>query len=136
MEAVTIVGIILIVAGAVPLVVCIIKMKRVNAFKNKSVLTNATVTKIEARYFPKGGIIYRATVAYKTRKDELYIATVPLYKKYVVDDTLPLMYMPDDPTKFSMDFGKRLPYFLTFSIFLFLLILCVGVWIGNLEYSK
>jgi hypothetical protein len=45
----------LIVAGAVPLVVCIIKMKGVNAFKKKSVVTNATVTKVEERYITKPG---------------------------------------------------------------------------------
>ncbi len=75
--------IILIVAGAVPLVVCIIKMKMLNAFKKKSVVTNATVTKVEERYYYKIGIIYRATVEYKTGKEELYLATVPLFKKHI-----------------------------------------------------
>jgi len=45
----------LIVAGAVPLVVCIIKMKGVNAFKKKSVVTNGIVAKVEERYITKPG---------------------------------------------------------------------------------
>jgi hypothetical protein len=127
--------IILIVAGAVPLVLCIIKMKMLNAFKKKSVVADATVTKVEERYRYKTGIIYRATVEYVTDKKELYIATVPLFKKHVDGDTVRLMYMPDDPTKFSTDFGKRLPYFLPFTIVLFLLIIWLCVWLGNLEYT-
>ncbi len=47
--------IILIVAGALPLVVCIIKMKGVNAFKKKSVVTNGIVAKVEERYITKPG---------------------------------------------------------------------------------
>jgi hypothetical protein len=62
----------LIVAGAVPLVVCIIKMKGVNAFKKKSVVTNATVTKVEERYITKTWIIYRVTVGNVTDKRELF----------------------------------------------------------------
>jgi hypothetical protein len=127
--------IILIVAGAVPLVVCIIKMKMLNAFKKKSVVTNATVTKVEERHHYKIGIIYRATVEYKTGKEELYLVTVPLFKKHIIGDTVRLMYMPDDPTKFSTDFGKRLPFFLLFTVVLFMLIAWLCTWLHNLEFT-
>ncbi len=66
MEVMTIVIIIVMIAGAAPLIVCINKMRLVNAFKNKSVITNATVTRVEERHHYKTGIIYRATVEYKT----------------------------------------------------------------------
>ena len=121
------------VAGVVPLVICIIKMKGVNAFKKKSVVADATVTNVEERYHYKIGIIYRATVEYVTDKKELYIITVPLFKKHIAGDTVRLMYMPDDPTKFSVDFGKRLPYFLPFTIVVFLLIIWLCTWLSKLE---
>ncbi len=127
--------IILIVAGAVPLVVCIIKMKMLHAFKKKSVVADATVTKVEEQYRYKTGIIYRASVEYVTDKKELYIATVPLFKKHVAGDTVRLMYMPDDPTKFSADFGKRLPYFLPFAIVFLLLIIWLCTWLNSLKYT-
>ena len=126
--------IILIIAGAVPLVVCIIKMRLVNAFKKRSVVTSAIVTRVEEKYYYKTGIIYGATVKHVTGKKELYIVTVPLSKKYVAGDTVRLMYMPDDPIKFSTDFGKRLSYFLPFTVVLFLLIIWLCTWLHNLEY--
>ncbi len=136
MEKLTIVYIVLLVSGAVPLILCITKMIMLKNFKNKAVKVMATITHVEKRIRFKGSRYYLLTLKYNlAATNQLWNAHANLFKKYQPGDEVPLWYLPDKPTKFSIDNGKRYPYAFAFTGVFFLLIVWFCYWLSNLEYT-
>lgn len=130
------ISLILIALAILPLIMTLIKMNRISAFKKKAVSTTARVTQVEKQYGFRGNIYYMLTLEYQAMETgALFITHTPTLKKYEPGNTIPLMYLPGDPVKFSIDHGKRLPYILAFTILFFLLILWFCTWLNGLEYT-
>lgn len=105
-------------------------------FRMRGVTTVATIIHLEERYRSKGGTYYYITFTYRTiPAGESYTGRSVEYKKHEVGQTIPLIYMPDKPEKFSVDTGKRLPYLAAFSFVFFLLITWFCYWLSNLQYT-
>lgn len=136
MEKLTFVYVILLVAGAVPIFMCIIKMNMLKNFKKKAVEVQATITNIEKRIGFRGSRYYLLTLEYMLAgTDQLWNAKSVLFKKHQQGDKIPLWYLADKPAKYSIDNGKRYPVGIILSILFFLLIVCLCYWLSNLNYS-
>ncbi len=136
MDKLQIVYFVLIGLGTLLPIICFIKMRMIAAFKQKGVLTEATITNVERKTGYKGSRYYKLTLEYKViNTGELFIGHRPYFNKKAIGDTMPLIYMPDDPAKFSIDFGKRMPYVLAISIVFLLLIIWFCIWMSKLEYT-
>ncbi len=126
--------IILIILAAMPAVIVLIKMKRVNAFKAKAVTTTATVMHSEKKIGFRGSTYYLLTLGYKTiDTDEAYTVKRIVYRKHAPGDIIEAMYLPGDPSRFSIEFGKSLHIVLIITIIWFLLILGFCIWLGDLK---
>lgn len=136
MHIITIVTIFLLALSFAPIVMVLVKMKRVKNFKQNSITVNATITHVETRRGFKGSVHYLLNIEYKpVAGSQLYKASCIEFKKHLPGAPLPLMYMPDNPALFSTDFGKRLPYMLGICIVFFLLIAGFCIWLNSLPFS-
>lgn len=105
-------------------------------FKRKALATTATVTHVETRRGVKGNAYYVLTLEYRTIDTaQLFTRHAISAKKYAPGSILPLMYLPDDPAKFSIGSGKGFPYMIAFSMVLLLLIVWFCAWLNGLEYT-
>ena len=87
-------------------------------------VTTALVTASEKRRGFKNSTYYFLDIKYKlVDTGEQYSAQTISWKKYAAGDTMPLMYLTNDPGNFKTDFGKSLKWLLPFSIILIGLIL-------------
>lgn len=136
MYIITIFSIVLISLGTLPLLMCLIKMKMLKAFKQKAVSTTATITHIETHRGFKGNAYYVLVLEYQT-VDMTRVLTrrAITSKKYTAGSTIPLMYLPDDPMKFSIDSGKIYPYMIGICIVFLLLIVWFCFWLNGLKYN-
>jgi len=135
MDKITIVSIILIALGILPLIIVLIKRRLQKAFMKKAVTTTAIVTNCEKRYGTKGAVYYLLSLEYKTIDGAQIIDGRVGSRKQEQGDIIPLMYLPDKPTKFSIDFGKKIPYAIAITLVFFLLIVWFCIWLSNLEYT-
>lgn len=136
MNTITIFSIVLISLGILPLLMCLIKMKMLKAFKQKAVSTTATITHIETHRGFKGNAYYVLILEYQTvDMSRLLTGRAVTSKKYVAGSVIPLMYLPGDPKKFSIDSGKAYPYMIAVCIVFFLLIVWFCFWLNGLKYN-
>jgi len=136
MDKMTIVIVVLGTLSILPLLFTLIKMRMLQNFRKKGITTTATIIHVEEHYRAKGGYYYYLTFTYKTIHGEGYTARSVDHKKRQPGDTIPLTYLLEKPTKFSVDNGKRLPYIAAFSIVFFFLIIWFCYWLSNLEYTQ
>jgi hypothetical protein len=124
-------------AGALPLLICFIKMYLLKKFKAKAAITTALVTASEKRRGLKNSTYYLLQIKYSAIGTGVqYSAQTIEWKKYAAGDTIPLMYLLDKPEKFKTDFGKSLKFLLPFSIIFFSLILWFCHWLLNTGYYE
>jgi len=136
MDIITIISVILIVLAILPLLMVLIKMRKLKAFKQKAVTTTATIINIEKRRGYKNNTYYVLTLEYRTiDMARTFTPHSITTKKYVQGSTIPLMYLPDDPAKFSIDSGKGYPYMIAITLILFGLIVWFCTWLNSLEYT-
>ncbi|HMI77615.1 MAG TPA: DUF3592 domain-containing protein [Ferruginibacter sp.] len=136
MNIITIFSIVLIVLAILPLFMVLIKMRRLKAFKQKAVTTTATITNIEKRRGFKNNTYYVLTLEYRTiDMTKTFTSHSITTKKYIQGNTIPLMYLPENPAKFSIDSGKGYPYMIAITLILFGLIVWFCYWLNNLEYT-
>ncbi len=135
MDKIIIVCIILLVLGILPLVIVLIKRKMLKAFMQKAVTTTAIVINCEKRYGLKGGVYYILSLEYKTIDGRQVLNVSVGSRKQKPGDIIPLMYLSDKPTKFSIDFGKRIPFAIAITSVFFLGIVWFCVWLSNLKYT-
>ncbi len=136
MNTITIFSIVLISLSIVPLLLCLIKMRMLKTFKQKAVSTTATITHVEVKRGFKGNAYYVLTLEYRTIDTfQLHTRYSITSKKHVAGSIIPLMYLPDDPMKFSIDSGKAYPYMIVICIVFFLLIVWFCYWLNNLKYN-
>jgi Protein of unknown function (DUF3592) len=137
MTPVTIACIILTGLATMPLLIVLIKMSMLKAFKQKAIRTTADITHIEKKRGSKGNIYYIITVQYRTIDTaRLIIKNSITTKKYETSQTIPLMYLPDKPEKFSIDTGKNYPYMVVITITLLALILWFCAWLTKQWYPN
>lgn len=136
MDKITIACIILISLGILPLLVCLIKMRMLKAFKQKAVSTTATITHIETHRGFKGNAYYVLILEYQTvDMSRLLTGRAITSKKYVAGSVIPLMYLPGDPVKFSIDSGKGYPYMIAICIVFSVFIVWCCFWLNGLKYT-
>jgi hypothetical protein len=137
MNTINIACIILISLATMPLLMVLIKMSMLKAFKRKAISTTANITHIEKKRASKGNIYYIITLQYRTIDTaRWFIKNSITTKKFETGQTIPLMYLPDKPEKFSIDTGKNYPYMVAFTITLLALILWFCTWLTKLGYPN
>jgi Protein of unknown function (DUF3592) len=115
----------LIALAAFPLVLTIWRMQVAAKIKKKGVYTNGVITHISTIRTRPGGAIDILTLEYKDRvTGQPYNgrATVT-HQKYKTGDTMPVIYLPDKPSKYAIDTKKAYWAVLIFCIILFLFVL-------------
>ena len=135
MDAIQTAALVLMIAGVLPLVTCLIKIYLLKKYKAKAAVTTALVTASEKRRGIKNSTYYLLDIQYIIHTGIQYSAQTISWKKYAAGDTLPLMYLTNDPGNFKTDFGKSLKWLLPFSIILIGLILWFCYWLLNQEYT-
>lgn len=119
-----IIYILLIVLAAFPLVLTIWRMRVAATIKKNGVPATAIVTQINIIRTGKGGSIDILTLEYRnhaTNQPHKGQATVST-GKYKTGDTMPVIYLPDKPSKYVIDTKKAYWAFLIFCIILFLFV--------------
>ena len=117
-----------------PLIIVLFKRKRVKRFIQEGEHTTAKITHVELRRGYKGAKYYWLTVEYKTiTGGQLFIACAVVTKKREVDEESPLMYMPGEPTKFSIDYGKHLKWLVPICIGF--PVLFIWFWISMMKHT-
>lgn len=75
-------------------------------------------------------------IEYRTiETGQLFSAHAIFAKKYGPGDKIKRMYMPDQPSKFSLDFGKNIPFLGALTVVLLGMIIWFCSWPGSLEYT-
>ena len=98
MNAIQTAALVLMTAGVLPLVTCLIKMYLLKKYKAKATTTTALVTASEKRRGIKNSTYYMFGIKYKTIDTGVqYSAQTISWKKYAAGDILPLMYLTNDP---------------------------------------
>ena len=99
----------------------------------KAVSTTALVTHCEKRHGLKGAVYYVVSLQYST-KDGKQIQTHSIFsKKRAPGDTVPLMYLQDEPATFSTDFGTKMPLAIAATLVFFVAMALVCCWLINQE---
>ena len=135
MNAIQTAVLVLMVASVLPLVTCFIKIYLLKKYKAKATITTALVTASEKKRGIKNSTYYLLGIQYIIHTGIQYSAQTISWKKYAAGDTLPLMYLTNDPGNFKTDFGKSLKWLLPISIILIGLILWFCYWLLNQEYT-
>jgi len=130
MNLIQTIALVLLLTSTLPLLFCLIKIYRLKKFKAKAVLTRALVTAAEKRSGFKNSNYYLLTIKYKVNDTGLHYSAQKISgKKYTAGEQVPLMYLPDDPVKFSIDFGQSLKWLLPFSVIFLGLISYLCYWL-------
>lgn len=134
MNSIEIVVLILIAAGAVIPVMCVIKMLLIKNFKKNAVLTTAVITHSERRTGLKNAVYYMLAIKYKDAAGNIFAGQAIGAKKNIAGTSIPVMYKTTDPSKFKTDFGKYLPWLLGFSLILLGLLIWFSCWLLDNTY--
>ena len=135
MNAIQTAALVLMTAGVLPLVTCLIKMYLLKKYKAKATIITALVTASEKKRGIKNSTYYLLDIQYIIQTGIQYSAQTISWKKYAAGDILPLMYLTNDPGNFKTDFGKSLKWLLPVSIILIGLIAWFCYWLLNQEYT-
>lgn len=115
----------LILLAASPLVLTIRRMRVAARVKKNGVHTNGVVINIRAIRMVRGGSMDILTIEYKDRATgQPYNAKATVTPfKYKLGDTMDIVYLPDEPSKYAMDTKGGYTGLLIFCIIIFLFIL-------------
>lgn len=102
----------------------------------KAIITTATVTNCEKRHGLKGSVYYILSLQYETIDGKEIINGTMGFTKQEKGDRIPLMYLPDKPTQFSIDFGKKIPLAIALTLVFFGLIVWFCIWLNSLKYTS
>jgi Protein of unknown function (DUF3592) len=138
MDPIQIAALIFLLCGLALPVTCIIKMYMIKKFKQKAITTEAVITNIEKRRAYKGGVYYIFNLRYRVPETNTTYtnATALSGKNCKPGDTIPLMYLANNPAKYKTDFGKRLSWLLGFSIIFLGLMIWLSYWLLNSGYYE
>lgn len=112
----------LIALAAFPLFLTIRRMRVAVKIKKNGIHTNGVITRINTIRTGRGGAMDILTLEYKdaaTGQPHNGRATVTPYK-YKVGDSMPVVYLPDRPSKYAIDAKNAYWGVLIFCIILFL----------------
>lgn len=128
-------ALILGITSTLPLVICLIKMRQLKKYKAKATIITALVTAAEKRKGQKNATYYLLDIQYKAlTTGELYIGKAISWKRYATGDSMPLMYVTDDPANFKTDFGRSLQWLLPISIIIIALVAWLCYWLLTQQY--
>lgn len=118
-----IIYILLILLAAFPMLLTIWRMRNAAYIKKNGVLTDATVAKITTLR-TRRGIVDFITLQYTDKATgQLYDGKATIsHQKVKEGDLMPLMYLPNKPSKYAIDTKKGYTILLVFSILIFLFI--------------
>ncbi|MEP7375002.1 MAG: DUF3592 domain-containing protein [Chitinophagaceae bacterium] len=129
--------ILLIALAAFPLVLTIWRMRVAATIKKNGVRTNAVIKNINTIRTGKGGAMDILTLEYTdsaTNHPYKGKATVT-HQKYKIGDAMPVMYLPDKPSKYAIDTNKAYWAVLIFCIVLFLFVVFAVYKINEMVQS-
>ena len=129
MDKLEVICFVLVVLSAIPFVMLLIKRSMQKKFMDKAVTTTALITHCEKRFGLKGAVYYVLSLQYLTKDGQQIQTNSIVSKKRAAGDILPLMYLPGEPAKFSLDFGTKLPLAMAASIVFFGLMLWFCIWL-------
>ena len=118
--------ILLLVAGALPFIVFVVKRKNYRAILKNGVEINAVVTEVRRVRFNRGATIEKVSFAYLPASASQYFygqltsSKVGQYKK---GDQLPVFFLPLNPQKNAVPGSKGEIVFLIFTLLFFLLMI-------------
>jgi Protein of unknown function (DUF3592) len=127
----------LIALAAFPLVLIIWKMRVAAKIKKNGVYTDGVITNIVTIRTGRGGSMDMLTLEYKDRatgKPYKAKATVTPYK-YKIGNTIPVVYLPDKPAKYTIDTKGAYWGILIFCIILFLFVIFAVYKINEMAQS-
>ena len=132
-----IIYILLIALAAFPLVLTIWRMRVAATIKKTGVPANAVITHINTIRTGKGGAMDVLTLEYRDRvTNQPYKgkATVT-HRKYKIGDPMPVIYLPDKPSKYAINTNKAYWAVLIFCIVLFLFVVFAVYKINEMVQS-
>jgi hypothetical protein len=132
-----IIYILLIVLGAFPLVLTIWRMRVAATIKKNGTAVNAVVTHITTIRTGKGGSMDILTLEYRDRAtNRPYNGRATVAPgKYKTGDPMPVVYLPEKPSKYAIDTNKAYWAVLIFCMLLFLFVLFAVYKINGMVQS-
>ena len=129
--------IVLIILAAFPLVLTIWRMRVAATIKKNGVYTNGVVTHINTIRTRPGSMIDILTLEYKDRiTGQSYNGrAIVTHQKYKMGDTMPVVYLPDKPSKYAIDTKKAYRGVLVFCVILFLFVVFAVYKINEMVQS-
>lgn len=112
----------LIVAGFLPLIVVLYKMKKIKRWRRTGVATTATVIKVPIGFYNR---LNTVSIQYSIKETGQVIEKkiIVAGNVYTIGQQLPLLYKKEKPTDTLLDSGKSYTILLVFTIFIALLII-------------
>lgn len=135
MNRIEIAALVLILAGLLMPVLCIVKMLMIKKFKKNAVITTAIITNSERRTGIKNAVYYLLAIQYKDASGNIFTGQAVGAKKNIPGTTVQIMYKINDPANFKTDFGKYLPWLLVFSLLFLGLLIWFSYWLLNTAYT-
>ncbi len=135
MDPIRTTALVFMIISFLPLVICLIKIHLLKKYKAKATITTASVTSSEPRRGYKNATYYLLDIQYIIHTGIQYSGRTISRKKYATGDSMPLMYLTDEPGNFKTDFGKALKWLLPISIILIGLMGWFCYWLLNLDYT-
>ena len=119
--------ILLIVAGALPLIVFLIKRSSYRQILREGTKTTAQVTEVRTNRFHKGGSYDRVYFVYLPAGASQYHTGTHIYNvgTYKRGDLFEIFYLPANPVKYAIPGSKGEIAFLIFTILLFFFVIFV-----------
>lgn len=138
MDPIQIAALIFLLCGLALPATCIIKMHLIKKFKQKAIVTEAVIINTEKRRGYKSGVYYILSLQYKVLDTGTVFnnASAICGKNHKPGDTIPLMYLTNNPAKYRTDFGKRLSWILGFSIIFLGPMIWLSYWLLNSGYYE
>lgn len=136
MDSIQITVLILILAGTLLPVICIVKMLMIKKFKQNAVITKAIINNAERRRGYKNAVYYMLYIQYKDYAGNIFKGQAIGAKKNIPGSTITIMYQTTNPANYKTDFGKWLPWVLGFSIIFLGLIIWLCYWLLNSGYYQ
>ena len=112
-------------------------MHLIKKFKQKAIVTEAVITNTEKRWGYKGGAEYYIfSLQYKVLETGALISDAKaISRKYrKPSDTIPLMYLADNPAHYKTDFSKNIYWVFGFSLIFLALIIWFCYWLLNMRH--
>lgn len=111
----------MIALSALPMLMIIIKMRKAGHINKNGTHTTGIITGIRSQRYHKGGTMDHLTIEYKDRQTgrAYYGNATTAHKKFSVRDTINVVYLPGNPSRYTVTTGATYWPLLVFCFLLF-----------------